>query len=289
MLREPAKRAVRAVNVALVALAVCLGSGLSPATAAVPGSDQKRQCHRTSSSCQSQRERDHGDDGDKHKRRHKRKHERHHPHPSKSPLPSASITPSPSDQSTDQPADPSLSVPSGPTQIGTQPSGPSTDGGQPGEHTPSVTPSGTLDASATATSSSTASASSTAPSTASTTTGNAVPSEATHPATAAQNSAVALIPQNPTRRTPINTAPTGGGQLPQPASSVKATRSSAASTSTAAVIVSRPALAAPVDPPLSDTMFGINSSVVLAAMVGLLALAVTVLVAGGHRRVRRIH
>ncbi|MEP7021363.1 MAG: hypothetical protein ABI808_11970 [Pseudonocardiales bacterium] len=264
MRHERAKRTVRAVNVALVALAVCLGSGLSPATAAAQGSDRQRTCHHPSASCQAEHNRDRGEDSYQHKRKH------HHI------------------KFTDQPANPS---PSGPTRIGTQPGGPATDGGQPGEHTPSVGPSGTFQATATTTVGSTESAMSTvtAPSTAATT-AKAVPAEAADPAAAAPNSVVPLISQDdPPRRTPVNTAPTGGGQLPQPASSVKATRSSAASTSSTDPIAPRPALAAPIDPPLGETVFGIDAPVLLAAMVGLFTLAVTVMVAGGHRRVRRIH
>jgi hypothetical protein len=90
----------------------------------------------------------------------------------------------------------------------------------------------------------------------------------------------------------LNTAPTGGGQLPAAPHTARPTHSSGAASTTAASPASTSpvaVVAAPFNAPPTKSLFGIDSSILLAAMLAVFALGVSVMVASGHRGVRRTH
>ncbi len=302
VLRGGILRVVQAAFVALLCLVVCLASGLSPASAR--SAEHHQDCQHASASCASDSARQHGDQDAQHRGKHNKRH--HHGGDSHSKPPVApSVTSSPAAPSPVRPPPVSATrvgpTPGGPTTNGgkpTEPGGPTTNGGKPTEPGRPTTNGGKPTESSTPAESATpAVPPSTTASRNSTSAGAglAAPSAVITQAGAVGRPAAILTSTTANQPPTLRAAPTGGGQLPAAARPLSPTRSAGTSSSASTAPTASspgspsPVVAAAFDAPRTESMFGIDSSLLLAATLALFVLGVALMVAAGHRRAHRTH
>ncbi len=283
MKRDPILRLLRATLVAMICLLVAVATGLSPASA--HGSAQFTDRPHIGTSCPPNQNKAEDQDKDSHNSdRDTKRHKHHKPRPGLGDgSPSVS-----SDRS------PVIPPPVTAKRVGPPPGHPSAGGGRPTEPVPTIpaaprVPSGSALPPTTAgptpaisgrskTTTSGVGAAARAPLVVTTPAGPAAP-------TSGSTTAAADTQSSPTLRP----APTGGGQLPDAARPAPPIHSAGAAATSSRPAPPSPSVAAIVRAQRTNSLFGVDSSILLAAMLAVFALGVGVMVAGGHRPLRRTH